>query len=365
MGYLVGLLMLLVVVGLLIVLQLYEQKTWSRRAAWQHEAQRIAAPSKPVPAPPVPTLDRNKLPLGARLAALVDVETTGLSPESDGIVEFAGTLFAFEEATGQVLGQVYEYSSLNDPGIPISPGAARVNRLSDQMVRGHRLDNRRVDSLLSEAEFIIAHNAEFDRGFVSRVSPVAAIKPWRCSMAEIGWVGCSSVALQQLLRHHGITPSEAHRALDDVRCALQLLATQDSSGNPYLLQLFTGKKGERVERSLAGSFTLELSEDPRDKKLTEYQRKGVQILAQMEIERWASRRSGQLIEPRFYEFSADVGKRGVSFIFETPMEGVELMRRYAGRETQWFRLRDDEDPTRSPRFNGEPAKYRITEIKSR
>jgi len=198
----------------------------------------------------IPTLARDKVPTTAGLAALVDVETTGLSPRIDRIVEFAGVLFAFERTNGRVLGVVYGYSSLNDPGCTIPKGATKVHGITDQMVKGKRLDPRMVDSLLQEAEFVVAHNSSFDSGFLSRVGSQTKSKNWLCSMRGIAWRanGYSSYGLQALLAEHGIKPKAAHRAMDDVRCTLQLLATDGGDGRTYLWQLIAGDRKRRQER---------------------------------------------------------------------------------------------------------------------
>lgn len=186
-----------------------------------------------------PRLNRDQLSPNARLAAFVDVETTGLSPYQDRIVEFAGVLFLFDPDTGQALGIVDEYASLNDPGIPIPRDATKIHGIQKRMVRGHALDVRRIDQMLSAAEFIVAHNATFDFGFITAISTVAREKPWRCSMRQVNWAaeGCERIALQYLLDVHQITPKAAHRALDDVRCALTLLNVPTQTGQPYFHQL--------------------------------------------------------------------------------------------------------------------------------
>jgi len=188
---------------------------------------------------PIPVLDRELLPPNAGLAALVDVETTGLSPNADSIVEFGGVLFAFDRVSGNILGSVYGYGSLNNPGFPIPANAKKVHGITDRMVQGQHLDPSVVDSLLRDAEFIVAHNARFDYGFVSKIGKIAGSKPWVCSMRGIDWAsaGCQSSALQILLAHHGIRPRAAHRAMNDVMCTLTLLASDSGDGRPYLAQL--------------------------------------------------------------------------------------------------------------------------------
>ncbi len=174
------------------------------------------------------------------IAGFVDVETTGLSPWSDEVIEFALVLFAFDRRTGQILGVVDDYVGLREPSIPIHPRASEVNGITLEMVRGERLDTRLIQRMLHTAEFLVAHNATFDKGFVERLFPEACRgKPWLCSMRGVNWynAGCSSYGLQNLLRHHGIIPTEAHRGEADVHAALVLLSREGPDGHPYFRQL--------------------------------------------------------------------------------------------------------------------------------
>src|SRR4051812_230529 len=43
------------------------------------------------------------------VAVFIDVETTGLSPRFDEVIEFAADLFAFNRQTGEVLGVIDSY----------------------------------------------------------------------------------------------------------------------------------------------------------------------------------------------------------------------------------------------------------------
>ncbi|MBS4029922.1 MAG: hypothetical protein KGZ63_00625 [Clostridiales bacterium] len=172
-------------------------------------------------------------------AVFLDVETTGLSPASDEVVELALCLFEFSWETGEITQIVERYVGLREPGVPISSQAARVHGLNLAAVRGKRLDDARVNAMLMRAEFLIAHNAPFDRGFVSRLYEICNRKPWACSMSGIDWrgKGFASRGLQNLLRDHGITVNRSHRAEDDVLATLQLLSCKGQDGKSYFYEL--------------------------------------------------------------------------------------------------------------------------------
>jgi DNA polymerase III subunit epsilon len=173
------------------------------------------------------------------VAAVIDVETTGFSASSDEVVELGLVLFSFDRSRGHVLEIVAEYGGLRDPGRPIPASATDAHGLTWDDVRGHALDETTVRGLLQRAEFLIAHNSSFDRGFVVRLFPEAAALPWACSMNGVAWYthGFRSKALQSLLAAHRIGVDHAHRALDDARNTLRLLAVERPDGTTYLTEL--------------------------------------------------------------------------------------------------------------------------------
>ncbi len=179
-----------------------------------------------------------------RKAAFIDVETTGLNPAHEEIIELAITLFAFDGESGKILGIIDQYIGLREPSCSISRGAYMVHRISNQAVQGRILDRVKIESLISQADFLIAHNAGFDKGFVGKMFPVALSKPWYCSMNGIKWYqkGFPSKALQKLLTAHQIRVDQAHRAGADVRACLMLLSLMNQNGTTYLQEMLNGKK---------------------------------------------------------------------------------------------------------------------------
>lgn len=173
------------------------------------------------------------------LAAIVDVETTGFSHQDNEVIELGLVLFSFDRRTGRVIQIVEEYSGLRDPGRPIPPDATAQHGLTWDDVRGHRLDRELVARLLGRAEFVVAHNERFDRGFVVRLFSEAGLIPWKCSMNGIYWYGKGfpSKGLQQLLHAHQLAPSVAHRALADAENTLRLLSVLQPDGRTYLAEL--------------------------------------------------------------------------------------------------------------------------------
>lgn len=186
----------------------------------------------------VPLLDYGPSPTtegqGAALRVLIlDTETTGLSHASDRIIELAFLLVSVDPATGRPFGPVDTFEGFEDPGMPIPEVARQITGISDEMVRGQRLDEARVTALLERADLVIAHNAGFDRPFVEARFPGFAHKPWACSFADIDWKaqGAESAKLSALAQDRGWF-YDAHRALVDCHALLQVLAHSGADNGP-------------------------------------------------------------------------------------------------------------------------------------
>lgn len=173
------------------------------------------------------------------VACFIDVETTGLDPMRDEIVEFACIQFAFDWDRQEIVRELAAYSGLRQPTRPIPKAAIRVHGITDQMVQGHSLDLSRIRSLLKPARFIVAHNATFDYRFVRSLLPEAAEKRWYCSMRHVDWrkYGFRRRGLQALIQQCGIMTGAAHRAEDDARALLRLLTTRAADGRQYFQQI--------------------------------------------------------------------------------------------------------------------------------
>ncbi|NLJ34239.1 MAG: DNA polymerase III subunit epsilon [Firmicutes bacterium] len=173
------------------------------------------------------------------IGGCIDVETTGLSPRYNEIIEFALILFSYHRPTGEIIAVLDEYSGLREPGCAISRGAAGVHGLTREQLRGKTLAQERIADMLQRADFILSHNANFDYNFVVPLFPWAAAKPWYCSMNGIDWrsKGFASKGLQRLLAWHGVEIDRAHRALDDAKALLALLALNSKGGQSYLGEL--------------------------------------------------------------------------------------------------------------------------------
>jgi DNA polymerase-3 subunit epsilon len=191
-------------------------------------------------------------------AAVVDVETSGLH-RSDELIECAVALFEYSVETAEIQRVVDVYCGLREPGVPISSAAQAVHGLSPSDVAGKDLDHEKVKSMFRQADFLIAHNAPFDRRFLAQLYPEVLTMEWRCSMTGIDWkrLGYPNRALQNLLRAHRIPVENAHRASDDVLATVELLKQPGARQQPHLKELlcsgqpaarprrFSGRRGSR------------------------------------------------------------------------------------------------------------------------
>jgi DNA polymerase-3 subunit epsilon len=161
----------------------------------------------------------------------LDVETTGLDTESDRIIELAMVPFEFDE-NGNVYDVREGVSWFDDPERPISAEVTALTGITNEMVKGKRIDGARVVAELANASVVIAHNADFDRRMAERRHADFARISWGCSYREVEWerFGCTSKKLEHILAATCHEFFDAHRALDDCYVGIHCLATAQLDG---------------------------------------------------------------------------------------------------------------------------------------
>lgn len=159
-----------------------------------------------------------------KLGVILDLETTGLNVATAEVIELAMVKFCYS-ADDEVTALAETFQSFNQPLCPIPAEVTQLTGITDDMVRGHRIDAAALETFVAGANIVIAHNAAFDRKFAERYWPVFAEKSWACSMTEIDWrtYGFGGAKLSYLLTDAGLF-HDAHRAVDDCQAVLELLA---------------------------------------------------------------------------------------------------------------------------------------------
>ena len=181
-------------------------------------------------------------------AAIIDTETTGTDVAADAVIELAVVVFEYDARDGTVLRIVEVYDGLEDPGREIPPESTAVHGITDARVAGQRLDEGRVAAMLAGVQWVIAHNAGFDRPLLERRLPLFQNLRWGCSLADVDWEaeGYSGAKLQYLAIQLGLF-FEGHRSEIDCRALLEVLSRPlPKSGGSGLAQLLKSAGESRL-----------------------------------------------------------------------------------------------------------------------
>ena len=155
--------------------------------------------------------------------AAFDLETTGLDPKTNKIVEIGAVKFDKK-------GIVARFSTLINPDMPMPAEAARVNKISDEMLKGKPTINEVLPDFFYfiNGAALIAHNAPFDLGFIDEAINKAFMKPLPNPVADTLSISrqlfpdLTSHSLQNMAAFFKIDALDAHRAEDDARLCMEI-----------------------------------------------------------------------------------------------------------------------------------------------
>lgn len=191
---------------------------------------------------------------------LIDLETTGLDPARDEIIELGMVKFDYFP-DGRIAGLRDVFASFNEPSEPISDEITALTGITNDMVSGHRIDDAAVASFVEDAVIVIAHNAGFDRKFAERYWPLFEHKAWGCSATEVEWrkLGFEGSRLGYLLNGAGFF-HQAHRAVDDCHALLEILAFEIPTLGKSALAVLLEHARRRTMRVWAEQSPFELKD---------------------------------------------------------------------------------------------------------
>ena len=160
-------------------------------------------------------------------AAILDTETTGTNQATDRIIELGIVVIEYCPVSGQVYRVLETFDELEYPDGLIPPESTLIHGITDEMVRGKKINDAAVEALMSDVSLVIAHNAFFDRGFVEERLPLFKNKPWACSYAQISWKteGIGSAGLEFIAYRFGFNYA-GHRASIDCHALLEVLQSE-------------------------------------------------------------------------------------------------------------------------------------------
>ena len=167
-------------------------------------------------------------------ATIIDLETMGTDANEHEIIEIGILSFNFSNEDG-ILSVHKEYNELNDPKKPIPEEITKITGITDEDVKGKKIDWEIVANILKTTHLIICHNSTFDRNFLELQTPdnvceLAKSKVFGCTVNDIDWFerGYESKKLDYLNWKLGYF-YDGHRALNDCWATLNLLLNEQGA----------------------------------------------------------------------------------------------------------------------------------------
>ncbi|MHB1120851.1 MAG: exonuclease domain-containing protein, partial [Bellilinea sp.] len=143
----------------------------------------------------------------------IDLETTGLDPQKDAIIEIAAVRFSGARVEA-------EWTRLINPGRPIPPLITQLTGITNDMVRSAPTIKTVIQDLEAFVgdSTVVGHNVQFDLGFLHKqgiLRLAEAVDTYE--LAAVLMPTASRYNLGSLGQILGILIPNSHRALDDAR----------------------------------------------------------------------------------------------------------------------------------------------------
>ena len=152
----------------------------------------------------------------------VDIETTGLRPEEDAIIENGAVKYVYGEV-------IDTYTSCINPGVSLPTHIVKLTGITDEMLK----DAKNIDEVLPEfleffdSDLILGHNIKFDFSFLKTAAmrlghrfEKKGIDTLR--LAKLMHPELSSRTLEAMCKEYKIQREHKHRAYDDAKAAAEL-----------------------------------------------------------------------------------------------------------------------------------------------
>jgi len=168
--------------------------------------------------------DLINIPFDAAEYSVLDVETTGLTPRYNGIIEIG-----IVKVKGLKI--VDRYSSLINPGRPIPYYISEFTGITDDDIYNAPMFEDVADDILRfiSGSVFTAHNLSFDRSFLNKeflmIEREKPANPQLCTLrlAKRIYPELKSKSLGSLSRHLNVKLLNAHRALPDAEATARVL----------------------------------------------------------------------------------------------------------------------------------------------
>lgn len=155
--------------------------------------------------------------------AVVDLETTGGTPENGRVTEVGVVLLDDQEV-------IKTYQVLLDPGMPIQPFVQKLTGITDEMVQGQPQFSAVAEDIaeMLKGRIFVAHNVQFDSRFMRAELRRSCIKidpPRLCTvkLSRKFFPGLPSYSLHNLITSLELPDFNHHRALADAMAAAEIL----------------------------------------------------------------------------------------------------------------------------------------------
>lgn len=170
------------------------------------------------------------------IGVAVSLKTTGLNFDVDEIIELSYIKFRCSDQ-GELVQILEEKDFLQEPTNSLSEQNKEITFLTDEMLSGNKIPWTDVDADLSDVDFILSFNAQFERPFLEKKIKHKS-KKWACVFTQIPWAkyGYPRKNLDMLCIYHNFYFEDAP-GIEKNKAVLTLLEKKSPEENKVYLKV--------------------------------------------------------------------------------------------------------------------------------
>lgn len=124
-----------------------------------------------------------------RIFIIMDIEPSHITPEKGSLIALSMLKAKYSPSAKRVVSIIDSFIAYDEPEEPFDECITEITGITESDLKNQHIDADIIKSWLSGSDFILCHNAEFDRAFFEKRFSNECHHHWVCTLRDLDWSG--------------------------------------------------------------------------------------------------------------------------------------------------------------------------------